>query len=325
MVLNIIFSYNRAMQLDYLLKSVIARFKIDYKVVVIYHTSGEHKEGYDFLKNKYQEFAHISFVERKKLFFDISFIKTLSTKSNRKFFFNKNFLKPNSDNFKSLVQSIINNSDCEFVMFNTDDGFYFEDVVIEDKIFQIIRENPDGSSYRMYVGENLDGQPPYVKNKGEYSEWDYYAEKNTHHWTFPFSVDGTIYHSEGLLKHLKKVAFHNPITLEDSGVRYVIKNKLFKIGLSPRKAFLLVTKLNRVSVDTFNPTIQIDPKFLNQKFLEGYILHLSLPSEITNANVVPLKITLVKGLNEEVIYTLDDEGEKMQNLLGIEGAKKQMR
>ena len=93
MLLNIIFSYNRAMQLDYLLTSVLAQFKLDYKIVVIYHTSGEHKAGYDLLKIKYSGYPHISFAERRKVLFDWTFIPTFYVKDHRKFFMEKNFFR----------------------------------------------------------------------------------------------------------------------------------------------------------------------------------------------------------------------------------------
>lgn len=325
MVLNIIFSFNRAMQLDYLIQSVIARFKIDYKLVVIYHTSGEHKKGYDLLKEKYAAFSHISFSERKKVLFDWSYLNTLSSKEYRDFFFKRNFMKKNSDNFKGLVQKEIKNSNCEFVMFNTDDGVFLTDIIIPEKVFEIIRANPENASYRMYVGGNLEGHPSFVIKKEGYYEWDYYGDQEIHHWTYPFSVDGTVYHSKGLLKHLKKIAYHNPVTLEENGFQYIRKNKLLKIGLSPIHSELLLTKLNRVTTDTLNPTIHIKPEFLNEKFIKGYVLELSIPEIINNCNIVPEEIAIVKGDIREIIYKMDEDGKKVQSLLGIEGAKEQLR
>lgn len=313
------------MQLDYLLKSVLKRFKIDSKIVIIYHTTGEHKKGYDLLKEKYKSNKNIEFSERKSVLFDSSYIRLLKNKKSRDFFIQKNFFKKNGDNFKSLVQRIIKNSSCEFVMFNTDDGLFFEDVIVPEEVLNIIRKNPEKASYRMYVGDNLEGMPKYVKKNNNFYQWDYYAEKTIHHWTFPFSVDGTIFSSKGLLKHLKNMAFNNPVTLEGNGVNYVISKKLFEIGLSPLKSNLVQTKLNRVSLDTLNPTIHIHPDFLNKKFLEGYTLELELPNFISNANLVPNIITLVKGEEKDVIYTLDNEGKKVQSLLGIEGAKEQLK
>lgn len=68
MILNVIFSYNRAVQLDYLIKSILERFKTDSKIVILYHTTGAHKDGYELLKKKYED-KGVSFVERKTCFF----------------------------------------------------------------------------------------------------------------------------------------------------------------------------------------------------------------------------------------------------------------
>jgi hypothetical protein len=323
MVLNIIFSYNRAIQLDYLLQSTLKHFKADSKIVILYHTSGTHQEGYNLLKKKYAS-QNISFIERKNVFFDVAYIKALNSKKDWEFFKKKNLFNKNGDNFKGLLQKIIRNSNCEFLMFNTDDGVFFEDVKIPEEVFNIIRTNPENASYRLYVGENLDGQPGYLEKKNDFYQWDYYTDTVIHHWSYPFSVDGTIYHSKGLLKHLEKMVYHNPVTLEENGFQYIRQHRLFQIGLSPIRSKLVATKLNRVSVDTLNPTIHIKPDFLNEKFLDGYILELEIPENIDNANVVPSKIYLIKGNEKELIYSLDAHGEKVQSLLGIEGAKEQL-
>lgn len=323
MVLNIIFSFNRAIQLDYLLQSTLKNFKVDSKIVILYHTTGDHKKGYDLLIKKYAD-QNISFVERKNVLFDLSYLKAINSKRDWKFFKEKNLFNKNGDNFKGLLQKIIRNSNCEFLMFNTDDGVFFDEITIPEEVFTIIRNNPENASYRLYVGENLEGQPAYLEKKNDYYQWDYYTDTEIHHWSYPFSVDGTIYNSNGLLKHLKKFVYHNPVTLEEKGVNYIMQNKLFRIGLSPIKSKLVATKLNRVSVDSLNPTIHIKPDFLNEKFIDGYTLELIIPKEIDNANIVPSEIFLVKGDKRELIYALDAHGEKVQSLLGIEGAKEQL-
>ncbi len=50
-------------------------------------------------------------------------------------------------------------------MFNTDDGVFFEDVIVPEEVFSIIRNNPENASYRLYVGDNLEGMPHYLEKK----------------------------------------------------------------------------------------------------------------------------------------------------------------
>lgn len=322
MLINVIFSFNRALQLDYLIKSILDKFKIDdYEIVVLYHTTGQHKYGYDKLIEKYKDYKNISFVERKEVWFDISYLRTFYSKENFRFFLRRNFFKKNGDNFKALLQKILRNSRHDWVMFNTDDGVFYDDVFFSEDIISLLSQNKENSSYRLYVGENLEGFPEYVEKKDNHYEWNYFTDEKITHWSYPFAVDGTIYHTQSLLKQLEKIVFHNPISLELKVCNYFIDNKLYKYGFSPLKSKLVCTKLNRVSTDSLNPTIHISPDFLNQKFLEGYLLEVEIPENIDNANIVPDKVFIVKDNQKENIYAIDDEGKIIQNSLGIEGAK----
>jgi hypothetical protein len=324
MLLIVIFSYNRAMQLDFLLKSIIGRVKFpDYKISVIYHTSGAHRDGYLKIKNKYKHLTNISFLERKNQIFNIkSYFKTFYSLKNLKLFLRHSYLlNKSSDNFKSLLENLLKNTDCEFVMFNTDDGCFFDDVVIPKEIFNLISSKPLQTSYRLYVGENLDGFPDYIKHKRSYNIWNYYESDSYNHWTYPFSVDGTIYHTKCILGILRNVPYHNPVTLEGYVVGYVKDKKVLETGLGPKTSTLVCTKLNRVSTCTLNPTINISTEFLNSKYLEGYELEIDIPTKITNANIVPENIFLVKQNQRLAVYTLDQYGKTVQDALGPEGSK----
>lgn len=316
MLLNIIFSFNRAMQLDYLLKSTIERFKSDYKIIVIYHTTGNHTKGYKKLIDTYSKYNHISFVERTPNQLSLKQKLTLNKIDKEK------YLK--TDNFKPLLENILLESNCKFVMFNTDDGFWFEDVLLDANVLKLINNNPINVSYRMYVGDNLNGFPTYVKKWNENYLWDYYYDDKITHWSYPFAVDGTIYSTKGILDIIKNVYYYNPVTLEGNVVNYVMKKKVLGIGLSPIKSKLIGTKLNRVAVETLNPTIHIKPENLNNYFLEDYELELQLPEKIDNSNIVPIAVNMVKGKEKINIYTLNEYGLEVQNNLGIEGAKKEM-
>lgn len=316
MVLNIIFSYNRAMQLDYLLQSSINSFEFDYKIVVIFHTTGKHELGYQKLINKYSKFSQISFIERKPN--QLSFKQKLTWKQKDKELYIK------QGNFKALLESTLEKTECELVMFNTDDGLWLDKVTLDSTIYNLIKNNPTSVSYRYYVGENMEGFPLYVKKWGDYYLWNYYTEKKVTHWSYPFAVDGTVYNTKGLLTILNKVYYHNPVTLESNVEQYAKRNGIFSIGLSPVKSKLIGTKLNRVAVETLNPTIHINPDLLNEYYLNGYTLKLQLPDIIDNSNIVPLNVFVEK--NEELIniYEWDELGKEVQANLGIEGAKKQM-
>lgn len=330
MLLIVLFSYNRAIQLDYLLKSIITRFKYpDYKIAIVYHTKGDHRKGYEKLMGKYANYDFITFIERKKRIWNVlDYIETFTDLKSIKRYLAHSYLRNKyPDNFKALLEGLLRKTACEFVMFSTDDGYFYDDVNIPSKVFDLIRSDPFQTSYRLYVGENLDGFPSYIhRGKDDFYIWDYYKTdgKPLTHWTYPFAVDGTVYHSKSIRKILKKVPYHNPITLEAYGVDYVIQNKKLRNGLGPIHSSLICTKLNRVSTSSLNPTININPDFLNSKFLDGYELELEIPVEIDNANIVPGKVFLIKDNIKSLIYELDNYGKRVQDALGTEGAKYQV-
>lgn len=317
MIQIVIFSFNRAMQLDFMLQSILKRFKYpSFKIAIIYHTTGVHDKGYEKLIEKYKDNEGIKFYERKKqilrtkLFYNFDNFKLLI-----KHFF---LFKRSLDNFKPLLESVLKTSDCEFVIFNTDDAYAFVNIEIPDEALNLIRKHPMDTTYRMYVGDNLVEFPDFpVKIDNLYYKWSYYEHNRLSHWTFPFAVDATVYHTQSILKILKKVFYHNPITLENHACRFVKRNHLFSIGLSPIKSEFICTKLNRVSTISENPTIHIDPDLLNQKYIEGYELELNLPKDIINTSIVPLIVTFAKGNTKEIVYELDEEGRKVQQNLSL--------
>jgi hypothetical protein len=320
MLLNIIFSYNRAMQLDFLLQSILKRFRIvNYEIAILYHTTGDHREGYELLKSQYQKYNFIKFYERKEGFDILSYFPSINGLWNFKNFFRYHLINKKRDNFKGLLEKLLSISNYEFVMFNTDDGFFKMDFELNQDILSIIKKNPSNASYRNYIGENIVGFPEYVLKYGEYYKWNYYHDSYLSHWSFPFSIDGTIYSREGVLSILKKVAYHNPPTLEELVGIYVVRRKLLKLGFSPRKSILIGTVLNRVSVDSFNPALDIKPEFLNKKFIEGYRLCLTFPKTQDQVNVVPERVILIKNGLQEIVYEIDENGRDVQNYFGQTG------
>ena len=121
---------------------------------------------------------------------------------------------------------------------------------------------------------------------------------------------------------IKKIAYHNPITLEGNAVEYIKRNKLFGLGISPLKSILIGTILNRVSVDSFNPTLNIGVDQLNTEFLDGNRIDLITPEIITISNIVPEKVFLIKDNKKTLLYEKNVEGESLQSNYGAEGTKK---
>lgn len=314
MVLNIIFSFNRAMQLDYFLASGLERLKFPTETVVIYHTTGDHAKGYKKLIEKYRKYSHIRFVERtpNKL------TPYLKVRLSRK----QKAAHLKGDNFKPLMEQIMRESTHDFVMFNTDDGLWIENVHITEDIFSLMKNNPSSVSYRMYIGDNLEELPTFVQKWNGYYLWDYYAESRSTHWTYPFAIDGTLYNRKFLLSILCNIWYSGPVDLEVLTVNYVKKNTLLGIGISPLRAVLIGTVINRVSTTSFNPVVHVGVDDLNSYFLQGYTLSYELPKLLNKVHYVPEKIFIIRDNENLLIYEKDEEGQKIQDNFDVEGNKK---
>jgi hypothetical protein len=81
------------------------------------------------------------------------------------------------------------------------------------------------------------------------------------------------------------------------------------------------TTLNRVSVETFNPTINISVDELNEKFIQGYTLHLEFPEYIDVVNIVPFEVSVIKDGKKELLYSLDEDGKKYKILTELKGLR----
>jgi hypothetical protein len=310
-ILIIIFSYNRALQLDCLLRSIKNRFKYDnFEIKIIYHTSGRHLEGYDKLINKYKDEYRINFVEREE---DYNFFRDklpyLFKNRNLWRYFKHNFLRKKLDNFKKLLESILYSTNSEFTMFITDDGYFYKDVNIPHKVLQLIRDNPNQTSYRMYVGENLHDFPNGLKKiKGMY-KWNYYDKEMYRHWAYPFSVDVTIYHTNTLLEIIKPILYHMPTTFEAFVCTHCKKKKLFSIGYSPVKSNYLGLFINRVSTIGDNFSGNIDNDKLNDLFKEDYELFYEFEKPPFEQALIPDKIKLINNncKKDDIIINLNEK------------------
>ncbi len=316
MLLNIIFSFNRAMQLDLHLRSSKKHIKYPHLSVIVYHTTGKHFLGYLKLIEEYKCDPSIIFIERKEkkvpTYDYIKFFKQF-TKDVKNLALQKNDFQT-FNNFKSIVEQSINISGCDLVMFNTDDGIWTDDVFIEDEIKNLIIKNGYNTSIRYYVGDNLRDFPSRVKKWGEkYYMWNYLVQENINHWNYPFAIDATVYSSKHLYEILRNVFYSNPIELESNVVAYCLKKRFLGIGLSELQSKVCGTVINRVSTTTANPAVNVDIEFLNTKFLEGYELDIEIKEPINIVNNVPEKVYITKNGFKTLIYEINDAGREINN------------
>ena len=272
MINTIIFSFDRAMQLELLLDSI---YQYDEKNIldlnIIYSTKSiEFNLGYDKLINKYPALNWIKEAKLKKQFvFPIlpfywhNYYWWLKYKHNRW----------NESNFKNKILEKISNSTNEFVMFLTDDSLFFQKIFIEPEILQSIKRNPYNTSFSLRHGSNIYGGK-FIKET-KIIKWKR-TDKHEHpEWSYPFSIDGHIYDTEVLKKILKKVIFKNPNTLEGNVACYVREKKIFNCQIANMQSCLLGFELNRVQSISPNNNLDIDNDTLNKLYLSDYKLEIN--------------------------------------------------
>lgn len=303
------------MQLDCFLESFIKHIKYtDYKVAVVFHTSGDHKLGYEKLINKFKENKHIFFFERSEIkhyFFKI--LPLLFNVRNLYRFLKYKFLRKNVDNFKFLVEEIIKETGSSYTMFSTDDTVYDNDFNLDLNILERIKNNPFQESYRLCLGTNIiEGGIAKYSIHGNYLSWKYYESKGITSWGYPFIVDGTIYDSNAILKIIQKLLYHMPGTLESFVNTLVDRKKYFGIGLSPIKSCLSNIWLNRVQTLGEHNSLNIDVDMLNTKYLEGFKINYIYKQPVENWGTIPEKVYLKNTLESIVLH---DETLKDNNLI----------
>lgn len=242
----IVFSRNRAMQLDLLLTSLKRTFK-EYKetqINVLYDfTDTEFYESYEILKEQCDE--------------NIKFI---------------------TDNeFGSFKQTVLNTLDPkkDLTMFLCDDIVFTNDWSVSDKEIQILEKNNSiiATSLRLWEGidfcyaARLSSPAPKLEN----GIWNWTTSVGD--WGYPMSVDGNIYKTEFILSKINEVAFKTPNELEavlaitadrskPNYCCYVTEPKLFNI---PANIVQTTFQNKHGNIKTAN---QLNYLFLNGKRLD---------------------------------------------------------
>jgi hypothetical protein len=242
----IIFSKNRAMQLENLIFSLIVHWK-DFRkqsVKVIYtYTNDEFRKGYDKVMNKY------SWIE---------FIKETAFRQN-------------------VIDAI--DTGKELLIFGTDDDVFIRnfDLQCEEVNFFKLRLEIITLSLRLgdnikycYTQNRMIARPELIQG-AKYRLWNWtYQDQGD--WTYPFSLDFNLYKTDFILDYLKKFDFRSPNTMEGYFARIMPYAKYLMMGFEKPK--LVNLPCNRVQVDNQNRHGKITAEYLNKMYLDGYVIDL---------------------------------------------------
>lgn len=254
MINSIIFSKDRAMQLDLLLQSIYKNAPETFNINVLYKFSDEEFErGYNILKEKYQ---------------------------------NVNFISEND--FKSQTLNLLNQN-YEYSCFFTDDDIIYNSFN-ETDIIKTMSENPEIFCFSLRLGKNV---KVCYSMKSENvlipeSENDNIIIWNwTKHYMdfgYPLSVDGHIFKTKDILKLSTNIAYKNPNTFEAA---LQIFDTFPKQKMAAYKTSVLVnTPVNIVQSVFENRKAELfsySVKDLNQLFLTGKRISLE---EMDFTNIV---------------------------------------
>ena len=213
MIQIIAFSFNRAMQLDTLLSSLILHWKRpDYKIDVVYNYSTEDfGAGYAKLAEEYKDKNVFLHMEDTVLHDKITIYDLLCIDNVVRLYRQPKLRKPKT-NFRSILLEILNNTSAENVMFLTDDSMFVSDINLKQTDLDWVNASPRLRQFSLRLGKGVSTLPETVKEEGEYCTWVMY--ENRGNWGYPFSVDAHIYNKQFVNYLLKKYVFVKPNKLE---------------------------------------------------------------------------------------------------------------
>ncbi len=182
----VIFSRDRAMQLEALLESIEKYCRAQFNIIVQYSCSPNHRNSYENLIKLYQS-DYCKFVEEHA--FSSSLLDSLKAVKTKFLFF--------------LVddQVVVRPFDINEVI-----------SVMEKHVFFSLRLGKSITEFGIY---DMRLTPSYnVKNN--FLEWNWKENRNQKDWGYQFSVDGTVYRTIDVLRASLSIPFKAPNSYEDN-------------------------------------------------------------------------------------------------------------
>jgi len=238
----IVFSKDRAMQLDAFLRSMKKHHKnLDScSVNILYKCSDEiFDNGYEILCNKYPEF---NFVKETSFKENLVNICKHGTKSTIQFF----------------VDDIIWKSDFSF-----DDDIYKKFESDESVLALSLRLHPD-ITFCHPLNRDI-AKPEMVNNM-----WDWKDCEGD--WGYPMSVDGNIFKKRDVINSVEKFSYTNPNLFEATITIHNTSTKKQMICYDKSKLFNI--PMNRVQNVFSNLCGDVSPELLNEKFISGKTINI---------------------------------------------------
>mgnify|MGYP001180175321 CR=1 FL=1 len=300
----IIFTFNRALQLDACIENVFKNFPHkSSKVHVVYQWSKKHQKSYKILIKKWKKQNVIFYKRNEKANFFKNKFKYFFRPLNLLWFLRWPIMFKDNANFKELLEKIILNSKNKYITFVPDDQIFYRKTTVPQKVFDILNKKKN-YFYRMFTGIHFKDEHKFNNNikfkqysdKGiKFIEWFLKDKLADHSWKYNFTIEGTIYSKKDLLKFLKPFYYHNPITLEAIGLWESRFRNFFSFGLSSNKRTTAGYQINNVQKLVDTPHSNFNPELLQKAYLDNYRLHIKKNDFVDEYfNILPEKIYLYK-------------------------------
>lgn len=237
----IIFSKDRACQLDLLLSSIRELVSGLSNVTVIYRSTEDRlTRAYEICKLEHPTVEFVS-----------------------------------ESNFHNETLSWLSSSSREEAVMMLVDDIVFKERVDFSAVAQIIAQNPQILCYSPRLGLHLTDcyamdtkqSVPQGNTQGDYFLWSWTSAQLD--WNYMFSVDGHVFRRAEIFSWVSHLSFNNPNTLESAMQEIPRKFSLTHVAISHIISRLLNIPMNRVQSTYLNRCENISHFELNDNYLEG--------------------------------------------------------
>lgn len=293
----IVFSFNRALQLDTLLDTLLEHWKAPvFELDVVYNTSSrDFQKGYESLIAKYCSVSNVRFHKESAEKADRAKWIELLNPWNLKHWLQHSYIRNPKTNFRSLTTNLMEQSEAEQVMFLTDDAMFINDVDVSKDMLEWLMSEATDNQYSLRVGIGLDDKEAHYQNNGEHLSWRFCDENPRTNWGYCFSVDAHIYAKSTILILFKRNLFVNPNTLEGPIREDARRNGWLQNGRGPQYPALLSFPINMVQTVATNESLGVSIEKLNDYYLEGYTMRYPKPKHPNHFQQYPKELLFRKG------------------------------
>jgi hypothetical protein len=246
MISCVVFSKDRACQLELLLRSIQDNFKeLDNVHIICKGTTDEYVAGYLKVANMYQQFKWIP-----------------------------------ENNLINDVQRVINSFDKKYCMTLVDDEIVIRDHSIEPLITAMETDDDlHGASLRLgkNIGDycytaDIKATIPNLEQHGKLYKWDWTTGDNRVDWFYPSCINSNIYKTDFLKDWINKITFGNINDLEGTLNSNRSSFKHYMICLEKSKTVNIANNLVQSGYNRHSDKNEFSLEGLNKKFLDGYVI-----------------------------------------------------